>query len=164
MSRKSSTKVGLNAKISSINLQSIPFDGSAVIPEGAAISFDSNGVAQLAGPADPCYINFVDSARADVLSEQGDPFQDTLAARNTEGGTLTGIRGDGVDIGLPASCWNGGELPDVGEYVSKNNGVFAAGSMIAGVRYHGIVERIAHGKAYFSFRTVPAIFAAPFAP
>lgn len=169
MSRKSSTKVGLNAKISSINLQSIPFDGTAVIPEGAAIRRNSDGVAELAtNSLGVIYVNFVDSTRADVLSEQGDPFQDSLAARNTEGGMLTGIRGDGVDIGLPASCWDGDALPAVGDLVNVSGGKFTAtdpSTPIAGARYIGIVERVVNGKAHFCFFSTASCFVkAPQAP
>jgi hypothetical protein len=169
MSRKSSTKVTLNAKISSVNLQSIPFDGSSAIPEGAPIRRNSDGVAELATNAlGVIYVNFVDSSRADVLSEQGDPFQDSLVARNTEGGMLTGIRGDGVDIGLPAECWDGGVLPAVGDQVTPTSGKFRAtapGSVIAGARYVGIVERVVNGKAHFAFYSTASCFVkAPPAP
>jgi hypothetical protein len=154
--RKTSTKVGMNAKISSVNLQSIPTAG-LVIGEGQPVRFGSDGYAAAGISGSPCYVNFVDSARADVMSVQGDPFQDDLDARNTESGTLTGIRGNGVDIGLPADCWDGGVLPAVNEGVGIVNGKFSAVAIgdLAGASIFGVVERISGGKAFFCFSSVP---------
>ena len=129
--RKTSTKVGMNAKISSVNLQSIPTSG-LVIGEGQPVMFSSvDGYAAVGTAGSPVYVNFVDSARADVMSVQGDPFQDDLAERNTESGQLTGIRGNGCDIGLPAECWNGGVLPTIGQAVKIASGKFAAETITA---------------------------------
>ena len=156
--RKTSTKVGMNAKISSVNLQSIPTSG-LVIGEGQPVRFGSDGYAAVGIDGSPCYINFVDSARADVMSLQGDPFQDDLAERNTESGQLTGIRGNGVDIGLPADCWDGGTLPSIGDGVAIANGKFSAvdSASLAGVSVYGVVERISGGKAFFCFSSVPFV-------
>lgn len=159
--RKTSTKVGLNAKISSINLQSIPTDGGTAFIEGAPVKFGSEGYAAQPTAGDPIYVNFVDSARADVMALQGDPFQDDLAERNTESGQLTGIRGNGCDIGLPAECWHGGVLPTIGDAVTVDGTsfLFKGESASAGALYYGIVERISSGKAFFSFRTMPCVLA-----
>lgn len=155
--RKTSTKVGMNAKISSVNLQSIPTSG-LVIAEGAPVMFGSDGYAAAGTAGSPVYVNFVDSARADVMSLQGDPFQDDLAERNTESGQLTGIRGNGCDIGLPADCWEGGALPAIGAGVTiSGSNKFEGETVAAGVAYYGIVERISGGKAFFCFSTVPAV-------
>lgn len=162
--RKTSTKVGMNAKISSVNLQSIPTDGSTAFAEGAPVMFGSEGYAAVPGdtaadaPSGSVYVNFVDSSRADVMSVQGDPFQDDLAERNTESGQLTGIRGNGCDIGLPADCWEGGALPAIGEGVKiSSNNKFEGETIANDTAYYGIVERISAGKAFFCFSTVPAV-------
>lgn len=155
--RKTSTKVGMNAKISSVNLQSIPTAG-LVIGEGQPVMFGpSDGYAAAGTAGSPVYVNFVDSARSDVMSVQGDPFQDDLDERNTESGTLTGIRGNGVDIGLPADSWDGGVLPAIGEAVTIANDKFKGEAIVAGSRYYGIVERVSAGKAFFCFSTVPSV-------
>ena len=160
-SRKSSTKVSMNAKISSINLQSIPTDGANSFVEGAPVKFGSQGYAAQPTAGDAIYVNFVDSSRADVMALQGDPFQDSLATRNTESGTLTGIRGNGCEIGLPAECWNGGVLPTIGNGVTVDGSsfLFKGESVVSGSLYYGIVERISSGKAFFSFRTMPCVLA-----
>jgi len=156
--RKTSTKVGMNAKISSINLQSIPTDGSTVFLEGAPVAFGSGGYAAVPTTGDPCYVNFVDSTRSDVMSEQGDAFQDDLAARNTESGMLSGIRGNGVDIGLPADSWADGVLPGVGDFVAIDAGKFdGVAAAVAGARYYGRIERISGGKAFFCFFSLPMV-------
>jgi len=161
--RKTSTKVGMNAKISSVNLQSIPTDGSTAFAEGAPVMFGSDGYAAAPAataadaPSGSVYVNFVDSSRADVISAQGDPFQDTLAARDTESGQLTGIRGNGCNIGLPADCWDGGALPTIGQAVKIANSKFAAETITAEIAYYGIIERISGGKAFFCFNSVPCV-------
>lgn len=146
----------MNAKISSVNLQSIPTSG-LVVGEGQPIMFGTDGYAAIGSADSPIYINFVDSARADVMSLQGDPFQDDLAERNTESGQLTGIRGNGVDIGLPADCWDGGTLPAIGDGVTVANGKFKGEQLASGSSYYGIIERISGGKAFFCFSTVPSV-------
>jgi hypothetical protein len=150
----------MNAKISSVNLQSIPTAG-ITIAEGQPVMFAAaDGYAAVGTAGSPVYINFVDSARADVMSLQGDPFQDDLAERNTESGQLTGIRGNGVDIGLPADCWNGGVLPAIGEGVTITGGKFDGATIASGTAYYGIVERISGGKAFFCFSSVPSVLTA----
>lgn len=147
----------MNAKISSVNLQSIPTAG-IVIGEGQPVMFGSvDGYAAVGTAGSPVYVNFVDSARSDVMSVQGDPFQDDLAERNTESGQLTGIRGNGCDIGLPADCWDGGTLPSVGDGVTIANGKFSGETITNDTAYYGIIERISAGKAFFCFSTVPAV-------
>jgi len=161
--RKTQTKVTLNAKISNVDLQTIPYDGTTAFIEGAPVMFGANGNAATptTGVAgyDPIYINFVDSTRSDVLDTQGDPFQDDLATLALgASGHLTGIRGSGIDIGLPASCWTDGVLPAIGEGVHVGTGGLLDTTAVAvGGLYYGIIERVSHGRAHFCFTTRPTL-------
>lgn len=161
--RKTQTKVTLNAKISNVDLQTIPYDGSVAFIEGAPVKYGATGVAaQPTGGAtvgsETIYVNFVDSTRTDVIDSQGDPFQDDLSALNLgDSGHLTGIRGSGLDIGLPASCWHGGVLPAVGEGVIINatSKLWEGSTVAVGEFYYGIVERIEGDRAHFFFTSRP---------
>lgn len=170
--RKTQTKVTLNAKISNVDLQTIAYDGTSAFIEGAPVMFGANGnaakpTATSTTTDEIVYVNFVDSTRSDVLDTQGDPFQDDLATLALgASGHLTGIRGSGIDIGLPAACWTDGVLPAIGEgvFVGTNGDLFdteaiAAAGVEVVAAYYGIIERIAAGRAHFFF-TSRAIIAA----
>jgi len=168
-SRKSQTMVTLNAKLSNVDLQTIPYDGTSAFLEGAPVKFGSTGLAAVptgsatAVSTETVYINFVDSTRTDVIDVQGDPFQDMglPSIKLGASGHLTGIRGSGIDIGLPASRWAGGVLPTVGQGVyindSPDNTLFSAETVTATHAYYGIIERISNGRAHFFFTSRPTI-------
>ena len=83
MVRKTQSTVALNAKISSVNLQAIPTDGSASFAEGAPLARDSTtykAIAPTGGDTyQAVYVNYVDSARSDITFTQGDPSGDATA-------------------------------------------------------------------------------------
>lgn len=160
-SRKSQTKVGLNTKLSAVDLMTIAYDGQEAFIEGAPVARGADGSAVKPDGTvanQIVYINFVDSQRNDVIDVQGDPFGDLPAAKLSGSGKLTGIVGRGMDIGLPKECWEGGALPAIGDGVLINaSGLFegTAGAPTAGVAYYGIVERYQENKAYFHFTSRP---------
>lgn len=172
VSRKSQTVVALNAKLSNVDLQTIPYNGATYFAEGMPVKFGAGGMAVAPDGGstsyEPIYINFVDSNRTDVIDVQGDPFNKDLPALKLGGsGHLTGIRGSGIDIGLPASSWHSGALPTVGQgvFVNSTSKKFDAKDVaLAAVGtsqdlFYGIVERIANQRAYFCFTTRPIMAA-----
>ena len=166
--RKTQTKITLNAKLSNVDLQQMGWDGTFSVIEGAPIKFDASGnaavptgraaaaAAAAAHATEIVYVNFVPSGRTDTEFLQGAPLHDSLPEFHVDSGGLTGIRGSGLDIGLPADCWAGGVLPAVGEgvYVDAATGLFAAEALNAGSLYYGIVERVAYARAHFFFSSI----------
>lgn len=164
MVRKSQTVVTLDAKLSSVNIKSIPTDGTVTIVEGQPFKIDANGLAATAESASPdapavVFLNFTDSSRTDVSFLQGDPTDDTAPTIGVRGGGLAGIIGNGVSIGLPASVWHGGTLPTLGQYVKINgtSGLFAGTSATLDDAFYGIVYQVANGRAYFMFHSTPFV-------
>ena len=158
--RKSQTAVGLNAKIESLNLETIPYSGGATFVEGDPVSFGADGSAvKPAGDGtEVVFVNFVDSTRSDVLDRQGDPYQDRLQALNLQNsGHLTGITGSGLSIGLPRNVFLSGVLPTVGQGVRVNADAdpdlrkWVGEDIVDDTAYYGIVYRIAENKAYMYF-------------
>jgi len=162
MVRKTQSTVALNAKISSVNLQAIPTDGSASFAEGAPLARDSTtykAIAPTGGDTyQAVYVNYVDSARSDITFTQGDPSGDATApSRSIQSGGLTGIIGNGCEIGMPAGAWTGGVLPDVGQMVQVNASTKLFGGVSpAATMSHGIVTRKEQGYAFFLFYSVPS--------
>lgn len=170
VSRKSQTVVALNAKLSNVDLQTIPYDGTTYFAEGMPVKFGSGGVAVAptggSTSFEPIYINFVDSNRTDVIDVQGDAFNKELPALKLGGsGHLTGIRGSGIDVGLPAASWHSGALPAIGQGVfvngtSKKFDAKTVASAAVGTAqdlFYGIVERVTNQRAYFCFTTRPVM-------
>lgn len=174
MARKSQTTVGLNSKLTAVNLMAIPFDGADTFLEGAPVIINSTtGNADVPDAYSPAiaatyqtvFINFVDSSRSDIEFLQGDAFDATAPTVSIAGGGLTGIVGNGLDIGLPASCWNhSGSLPTIGYKVSVSNGASAKGTLWQGYspavkgKFHGVVYRHYNSRAYFLFSSIPTVY------
>lgn len=160
--RDSQSTVALNAKIEAVHLRAIETDGTFTPVEGQPIAYSAAGVAVAASAGDVVFVNFVDPARSDVAFSQNDPFNTDLTAVSIQSGGLTGIQGP-VDLGLPASAWDGGVLPTVGQYVVISNDLFSAQSGLnpggtGDVFVYGRVYRIDQGRAYFIFNSNPAIY------
>jgi len=158
-SRKSQTKVGLNSKLSAVDLLTISYDGAATFAEGAPITITAGQAAEAAA-GDTVFVNFVDSARNDVIDAQGDAFSDLPAISIGDSGKLTGITGRNTLIGLPKECWDGGALPGAGDLVDIANGLFAgvaSASVVAGDLYYGEVLYIADNRAWFLFSSTPGV-------
>lgn len=162
-SRKSQTKVGLNSKLSAVDLLTISYDGVAAFAEGAPIAVGGTGAAAVPTGGNqstqPVFVNFVDSARNDVIDAQGDAFSDLPAISITDSGKLTGITGRNTLIGLPKECWKDGALPTAGEgvFVDGTDKVFAGEAVTAGSAYYGVVLYIADNRAWFLFSSTPAV-------
>lgn len=161
--RDSQSTVALNAKIEAVHLRAIETDGAFTPVEGQPIAYSAAGVAEKAVAGDVVFVNFVDPARSDVAFSQNDPFNTDHDSISVQSGGLTGIQGP-VDLGLPASAWEGGALPTVGQFVVINaSGLFegvAAPSATGGpavTYYYGQVYRIDQGRAYFIFTSNPMI-------
>lgn len=166
-SRKSQTKVGLNSKLSAVDLLTLKYDGAAAFAEGAPVAIGSDGAAALptdgAASTDALCVNFVDSARNDVIDYQGDAFGDLPSVAISDSGKITGIIGRQTLIGLPKECWKGGALPTVG------HGVFAdvtasvptweAAAIADNLFYYGKVLYIADNRAWFLFSSTPTMLA-----
>ncbi len=172
MVRKTQSNVTVNAKLSSLNLQKIAIDGSVTggFAEGAPVSMDtSNGYAALPTGCSPAattgnkvvFINWVDSDRSDVSFIQRDPTDPTAPSMHIDGGGLSAIVGNMIDIGLPPSLWEGGALPTVGHavYVNSAGTKFQAAALTAGGTYYGRVYRVYNGRAHFFFHSVPCVYA-----
>lgn len=164
MVRKTQTVVTLDAKIHSINIKSVPTDGTVDIVEGQPFTIDANGLAALATSASPdtpavVFLNFTDSSRTDVSFLQGDPSDDSAPTIGVRGGGLAGIIGNGVSIGLPATVWHGGTLPTVGQYVKINgtSGLFAGTNATLDDAFYGIVYQVTNGRAFFMFHSTPFV-------
>lgn len=175
MRRKSTSKLDINTKIENLESLSLPGEGSGVkFAEGSPMQLNSDGTKFIPLEGDTgqlAFVNFVDGDRADAKMLQGDPFQGRLAARDTEGGRLTGIRGNGVVIGVP--LWLFDDVVAVGDgiggdavTVTKGGETYAGWSVktnnfsmtgAAGTAIYGQVERIANGKAYFAFFGMPTM-------
>jgi len=162
MARKTQSTVAVNAKMSSINLMTIPWDGSTAFTDGDAVARDTTtykAIEPTGGDTfQAVYINWVDSGRSDVDHSQTDPTDSTAPTRSIAGGGLSCIVGSGgFEVGMPASAWHGGALPTVGQMVQvdgtskKFKGLTAAATM-----NHGVVTRVEEGYAFFLFRSVPA--------
>lgn len=170
---RSQTKVSLNAKPSAVDFQTIPYDGTDAIEEGMPVAINSLGfgVTPAVGDGSPAsattivYINYVDSTRSDVIDQQGDGFSKDGAPilKLADSGHLTGIRGNGVQVGLPASSWHAGVFPAIGQGVIVNttSGKFEAENVVIGKFYYGIVELIRDQRAFMHFtsRAMPALTA-----
>lgn len=174
-SRKSTSAVDINSKIGNLESLSLPSGelGTTRLAEGSPMQLSNDGTSFVALGGDTgqlAFVNFVDDNRADAQMLQGDPFQDSLAARDTQGGRLTGIRGNGVVVGIPVWLFDG--TPEVGKMVKADagtvtrNGVDYAAwtcnssnfSVGTGINFiYGQIERIANGKAYFMFFSLPSI-------
>ncbi len=160
--RKSQTLVSMNSKISAVNLKTVPFHGDLVFEEGMPFTLDAQGVAAkpvgdgaAAAGAEIVFVNYVDSTRNDVIDTQGDPFSKHGYDPHSiaESGKLTGIVGNGIEIGLPASRWAAGAFPSIGEAVFTDSatGYFDAEAPAAGRYYCGIVTAIRDDRAFFMF-------------
>lgn len=156
-SRKSQTKVGLNSKLSAVDLLTISYDGATPFAEGAPVSL-SAGQAAAATQGDTVFINFVDSARNDVMDAQGDAFSDLPSVAISDSGKLTGITGRNTLVGLPKECWDSGALPEAGYLVGIANNLFAGvNGAVAGNLYYGEVLYIADNRAWFLFSSTPGV-------
>ncbi len=168
MARNASTKVGLNAKIQSVQLKSIELaNGSTSFIEGQPIALDANGkAAKAAAPtadnAPVVWVNFVDSGRTDVSFTQTDGFDSTAPKVWIQSGGLTGIQGP-VEIGLLPEAWHNNALPALGTAVSIDDttGKFRAIAVAAangqGTKAYGVVHQIKDGRAWFIFHSVPFV-------
>jgi hypothetical protein len=160
MARKSQSTLAINAKVSSINLQAIPTDGSVAFPEGYPVARDTTtykAVQPTGGDTyQAVYISFVDSTRSDVEFQQGDPGDTSAPTRSIQSGGLSCLMGAGIEVGMPAAAWHGGALPTVGQqvYIDGTSKRFR-GQTAAATMNHGIVTRIEQGYAYFLFHSVP---------
>lgn len=158
MARKTTQSVvALNAKIESVNILTIEWDGASAFLEGAPITLDgTTGKAAVPanGADDVCFVNFVDSARTDTQFTQKDPFDPTAPTASIQSGGLAGLQGV-EDIGLPAASWSGGALPTVGQIVQVAGGAFTAVNPTAADRHYGMIYRIKEGRAFFQFHSVP---------
>lgn len=160
-SRKTQTKVTLNAKLSNVDIQAMRWDGQDAFIEGAPIKFGATGyAAQPTGgntSFETVYINFVDSTRSDVEFRQGNPYDPALGSLHIDSGGLAGIRGSGIDVALPRECWDGGVLPAVGEgvFVDGTSKLFVTEAVAALSLYYGIIERIENDRAHFFFTSRP---------
>jgi hypothetical protein len=157
---RSQTKVSLNAKPSAVDLQTIPYDGTDAIEEGMPVVVNAQGfgvkpTGGLSTPSEIVYINYVDSERVDVIDQQGDGFSKDGAPtlKLADSGHLTGIRGNGVQVGLPAASWHDGVFPTPGQGVLVNptSGKFQAVNITVGGLYYGIVELIRDQRAFMHF-------------
>lgn len=166
--RKTQSTVALNAKLTSVNLQAIEYDGSFTVEEGepicispstgkAAVPGGNNNPATLPTTSPIVYMNFVDSDRSDIQFTQTDPTDSTAPTRSISGGGLTGILGTGIEIGLPAASWAGGALPSAGNgvFVNAANKFAAEASPTAGDYFYGFVTRVTGGYAFFTFTSHP---------
>lgn len=157
------TKIGFNTKIEAVNMQPIqPASAGLNFVEGQPIALDASGNGVVAdgsgyGASGLVFMNFVDSGRSDVSRTQTDPFSDGAPSISMIGGGLTGIVGNGVDLGLPAECWDGGALPAVGELVTVNttSGLFQGTTAADNVQHHGVVYRVYQNRAFFHFQSSP---------
>lgn len=155
--RDPQVKVGLNAKIESVQFLAIETDGSVDFIEGAPLALNSTtGLAQTAVAGDVVFINFLDSQRSDIEFLQNDPFNTDLPTVSLQSGGLSGIQGQ-VDVGLLAEAWDGGVLPAIGDFVTITNGLFASAGAApaAGTDVYGKVYRYNQDRAYFVFDSVP---------
>lgn len=173
MARKTQSLVTVNAKQSSFNIQKVALlDASLSFAEGAPVKINSTtGGAALPTGCSPAAVagnavvllNWVDSDRSDVAFIQRDPTDDTAPSTGIaiEGGGLACIIGNGIDIGLPASAWEGGGLPTIGHgvYVNTAGTKFHAAAVVAGGTYYGRVWRLYNGRAHFIFHSVPQVYA-----
>jgi len=167
--RKTQSTVALNAKLTSVNLQAVKYDGSFDIAEGEPFVVASTGYAAAptgtaSGATAPdirVLVNFVDSGRTDIQFSQTDPTDAGAPTRSIQGGGLTGIQGSGAfEIGLPAGSWNDAVLPTVGQGVFiATSGKFDAEAYNAGDYYYGTITRVEGGYAFFDFHSRP--FTAP---
>ena len=175
LGRKSTSALDINTKMENLESLSLPgIGGTTKFAEGSPLQLNSDGTAFIPLEGDTgqlAFVNFVDGERPDAQMLQGDPFQDSLAARDTEGGRLTGIRGNGVVVGVP--LWLFDDVVAVGDgiggdavTVTKDGVEYAAWSIKtnnfslgggAGSAIYGFVERIANGKAYMQFFGLPTM-------
>ena len=182
MRRKSTSQLDINTKIENLESLSLPGDAEGAdikFAEGSPMQLNSDGTKFIPLGGDTgqvAFVNFVDEDRADAKMLQGDPFQGQLAARSTEGGRLTGIRGNGVVIGVP--LWLFDTTVSVGDgvgadattvsvdgqdyagWTTKTSNFTLTQGGTAGLAVYGQVERIANGKAYFAFFGLPSITSA----
>lgn len=171
MARKTQSNVTLNAKLSSVNLQRIALKDTSSFVEGAPVKIDeTTGGAALPTGCSPAavaansvvFVNWVDSDRSDVAFIQQDKTDSTAPTMYVDGGGLTGILGNDVDVGLPASLWNhSGALPTVGYgvYISSAGDKWQAAAIVAGGTYYGRIYRHYNGRAHFIFHSVPHVYA-----
>lgn len=170
MARKTQSNVTLNAKLSSVNLQRIALKDTTSFAEGAPVKIDSTtGGAALPTGCSPAavagnavvFMNWVDSDRSDVAFIQRDPTDANAPTMYIEGGGLTGILGNDVDVGLPTSLWEGGALPTIGYgvYINAAGDKWQAAAIVAGGTYYGRVYRHYNGRAHFIFHSVPQVYA-----
>jgi hypothetical protein len=159
MARKTTqTRVALNAKLESVNLQAIQTNGSVAFEEGWPVALDaSTGMAArpAAGATSVVYVNFVDSTRTDTEFLQRDPFDTTSPQASIQSGGLSGIQGV-HDIGLPADAWDSGALPAVGTLVQvAASGQFTSITAVAAARHYGVIYRVKENRAFFHFHSTP---------
>jgi len=131
----SSTTVRLNGNLARHDLIPVqpPADGSAIV-EGAVITIGTDGRARLAVAGDNfIMVNYVDSARSDVMGHQADP--NSGASINIDTGGLTGILLASSLIGVPATTtYFNSAAPTAssiggGKYVSVVSGKFNIASI-----------------------------------
>jgi hypothetical protein len=171
MARKTQSNVTLNAKLSSVNLQRIALKDDSSFSEGAPVKIDATtggaaiplGCSPAAEAANAVvFMNWVDSDRSDVAFIQQDKTDSTAPTMYIEGGGLTGILGNDVDVGLPASLWNhSGQLPTInyGVFISAAGTKWQAEAIVAGRTYYGRIYRHYNGRAHFIFHSVPHVYA-----
>ena len=159
--RKTRSKVTPNAKWTSLNVRTLPYDSSFVAADGQPIMYGTGGSAArvVGGNTDVAtiFINFVESSRSDIATSQGDPFVGELPDTAIATGGLAGIEGNGLDIGLAPSCWATGVLPAIGEgvFVEAASGLFTTEALAAGSFYYGVINRLDQNQAFFKFDSLP---------
>ena len=180
-SRKATGPVNINTKMSNVETISLPLAGDYTLADGydmrpgCPLRLSESGTSfEAGGDGSPLiFVNWTDYASADSQMLQGDPFQDSLAERDTEGGRMTAIRGNGVVVEVPAYLFQDGigapAVPSVGDYVGAGSDVLLSPQMYApawsgkttpnlGDIYFGVVEKVANGKVTFQFDSVGKYF------
>lgn len=172
-SRKSTGPVNINTKLSLVESVSLPVHGDYIqdydLKPGCPVSRSSDDPNFLVGGGqDVVFMNWTDYSSADAQQLQGDPFQDILADRDTQTGTLTAVRGNGCVVEIPTYMFSDGSgsagAPEAGHFVLSAGdelelsgpGIYtpvwsSVASPSAGDQYYGIIEKVEHGKVTFQF-------------
>jgi hypothetical protein len=167
--RKTQSSMAVNAKLSSINLLAVATAGDgATYIEGQPVALSATTYKADApttgtiddGSASTVFLNWVDSSRSDVEFNQGDPFDDTAPTTSIQAGGLSCLVGNGCEVGLPASAFEGGTAPTIGQYLRVGaSGLFEGVTASAGLMAYGRVHRVDQSKYYFLFTSQPFVVA-----
>lgn len=160
-SRKSTSVVRLNSKLSAGNLEHFE-DGGVAIAEGLFINEDANGRAQLATVGDrEAFINFLSTTHGSVRSDTEDKFDTTAPVMSHSTGGLTGIIGNATPIGLHKSLWVGGvatkgHLVTIGAGGKPESKVKGGGGM-ATTPHFGVIHRVRGDFIWFLFNSISRV-------